>query len=270
VPVRDGRDFTPDDRADAPPVVVVNEAFARVAWPGERAVGRRLLGPGGGERRVYREVVGVVGATREDGLREDRRPAVYYPIRQVPAPLWQAVQNSSFLVARTSGDPLLLTKRVREVVAGVDRGIPVYSVRTMEQRMAEMTATARFNTQLLTTLGLVGLALAAVGIYGVIAYFVGRRTREIGVRMALGATPRRVLSLVVWQALRPTLAGVAIGALAALALARVLESQLYGVRPADPLTFAGVAALLVLAAALAAAIPARAAARVDPRAALGS
>jgi putative ABC transport system permease protein len=269
IPVLTGRDFSADDRAGTTPVVVVNEAFARLAWPGERVVGRKLLGPGGDSgRRVYREVVGVVGATKEDGLREASRPAVYYAIRQVPTSLWASGQNSSFLVARTAVDPLSITQSVQQVVSGVDRGVPVYAVRSMEQRIAEMSAAARFNTQLLTALGGVGLLLAVVGIYGVVAYFVSGRTQEIGVRMALGASPHRVVALVVWQALRPTLVGLGVGCLAAIGAARVLASQLYGVGPGDPLTFAVVSALLLAASALAAAVPARAAAAIDPREAL--
>ena len=272
VPVRVGRDFSDRDDASAPKVAVVNEAFARLAWPGESAVGKRFLGPGdrGPDGPLLREVVGVVGDTREDGLREERRPAVYYPIRQVSPPLWGAVQNSMFLVARTGVDPRGITKSVQAVVTNLDRGLPVFGVRSMEERMAELLATARFTTQLLTTLGVVGLLLALVGIYGVVAYVVSLRTREIGVRVALGASPARVVALVVAQGLRPVLAGVALGAVAAAAVTNVLASQLFGVGSTDPLTFVAVSVLVAAAAALAAALPARKAARIDPVTVLGA
>jgi predicted permease len=272
VPVRSGRDFSDRDDASAPKVAIVNEAFARLAWPGEAAVGKRFLGPGdrGTGGPLLREVVGVVGDTREDGLREERPPAVYYPIRQVSPPLWGAVQNSMFLVARTGADPRGITKSVQAVVTGIDRGLPVFGVRSMEERMAELLATARFTTQLLTTLGVVGLLLALVGIYGVVAYVVSLRTREIGVRVALGASPKQVVALVVAQGMRPVLAGVALGAVAAAGVTSVLSSQLFGVGSTDPLTFIAVSAMVAAAAALAAALPARRAARIDPVTVLGA
>ena len=213
---------------------------------------------------MLREVIGVVGNTREDGLREDSRPAVYYPIRQVSPALWASVQNSMYLVARTGTDPRAITKSVQDVVARIDRGLPVFGVRSMEERMAEMLATARFTTQLLAALGGVGLLLAVVGIHGVVGYLVSLRTREIGVRVALGATPSRVVALIVRQGMWPVLRGVALGIVVAAGVTRVLASQLYGVGATDPLTFVGVAAVVALVAALTAALPARRAARVDP------
>jgi putative ABC transport system permease protein len=272
VSVNAGRDFSDRDAASSPPVAIVNEAFARLAWGDTRVLGKRLLGPGGNgpNGRIYREIVGVVADMREDGVREEPRPAVYYPLRQVPLPLWGATQNAAFLVARTGVDPLSITDDVQRAVSSIDRGVPVYAVRSMEQRMAEMLGTGRFNTMLLATLGVVGLLLATVGVYGVIAHLVGLRRQEIGVRMALGATPMQVVALVVGQGLRPVLIGIAVGAGAAVFLTRVLASQLFGVAPTDPLTFAGVALALIVAAAAAAAIPARSAARVDPRTVLGT
>jgi putative ABC transport system permease protein len=272
VPIRAGRDFSERDDATSPKVAIVNEAFAKLAWPGESVVGKRFLGPGdrGPDGPVLREIVGVVADTREDGLREEQRPAVYYPIRQVSPPLWGAVQNSMFVVARTGMDPRGITTSVQAVVTGIDRGLPVFGVRSMEERMAEMLATARFTTQLLTTLGLVGLLLAIVGIYGVVAYVVSLRTREIGVRVALGASPARVVALVVRQGMRPVMVGVALGAVAAAAVTHVLSSQLFGVGSTDPVTFVSVAAIVAAAATLAAALPARRAARIDPVTVLGA
>jgi predicted permease len=267
IPLRRGRDFTDRDDAAAPKVIIVNESFAQRAWPGESPIGKRVYGPGeatSSERTLW-EVVGIAADTHEDGLREERRPAIFYPLEQVPPILWDAMQRSMFIIARTSGDPLAITKSVQNAVMGVDRTLPVFSIRSMEQRMSESLATARFNTQLLTVLGTIGLVLAVVGIYGVIGYFVTQRTQEIGVRVALGATPRDILALVVGQGMRPVLLGIALGAAAAAAATRVLASQLYGIGRTDPLTFAGVALVLALAAVVASVIPARRAAKVDPK-----
>ena len=271
IPLRRGRAFTDRDDASAPEVVVVNEAFARLAWPGEDAIGKRLYGAGGSERGpIARQVVGVVGATHEDGLREDRRPAMYIPLRQVPPVLWQSVQNSMFIVARTAVDPAAVTRGIQDAVLAVDPGVPLNGVSSIEERMAESLATERFNTRLLTALGIVGLILAVVGIYGVIAYFVSQRAHEIGVRMALGATAADVVTLVVSQGLRPVGAGIALGAAGAGVATRLLAGQLYGVAATDPVAFATVVGLVAAAAVVAAALPARRAARVDPKRVLGS
>ncbi len=157
---------------------------------------------------------------------------------------------------------------MRQAALRVDPRLPVYDVATMDEIRASWTATTRFNMLLLTTLGVIGLVLAAVGIYGVIAYFVNQRTQEIGLRMALGATEKRVLAMVTWQALRPVLFGLAVGVAGAVAASRVLSSLLYGVTATDPATFAGVLVVLAAAALLASWVPARRAARVDPTRAL--
>ena len=266
IPLREGRDVSDGDDTDAPSVVVVNEAFARVAWPGERAVGKRLFGGGGGT--VPREVVGVVGSTREDGLREAPRPAIYVPYRQAPPVLWEGVQNSMFLVARTAVAPHAITREIEDAVSAVDRDVPVSQAHSLEERIAEQLATVRFNRRLLVALGVVGLLLAVVGIHGVISYFVGTRAREIGVRMALGATQGRIVAQVVGHGLRPVLVGIVVGALAAAVASRALASQLFGVGTTDPIAFLAAAAAVAIVAALVAALPARRAARLDPRRAL--
>jgi predicted permease len=271
IPLRAGRDFTDRDVAGAPCALIINEAAARTAWPNEPAVGQRMPGIGNAQgERPSCEIVGVVGDVRDDGLREPLRAALYWPAAQTPPVLWNAMQRSMFIVARTTGSPLGVTRTVQEAVMRVDRTVPVFSVRSMEQLMARSLAGARFNTLLLTVLGAIGLMLAAVGIYGVIAYFVSQRRQEIGVRMALGATPRRVLTLVVGQGIRPVLIGIALGSAASIAVTRVLASQLYGITATDPLTFIGVALVLALIALAASAIPARRATRVDPREALSA
>ena len=171
---------------------------------------------------------------------------------------------------RGERDPLALVEPLRAAVAGVDRDLPIFDVRTMDQRLARTLATARFNTLLLTLLGAVGLVLAATGIYGVVAYFVGQRTQEIGVRIALGATTASVVRLVVVQAMRPIAIGTGIGLAAAAAATRVLASQLVGVAPTDPLTIAAVVVVLLGSAVVASVVPARHAASIDPTRALQS
>ena len=173
-----------------------------------------------------------------------------------------------YIVVRTGGSPAALTQSLRSAVARIDPDLPVFDVRMMDERLADALATERFNTLLLTILGVVGLLLAASGIYGVIAYFVSQRTQEIGVRMALGATPGSVVRLILSQSLRPVAVGAAIGVVAALAASRVLTAQLFGVSRTDPLTTAAVVAVLAAVALIASVVPARRAASIEPTRAL--
>ncbi len=175
-----------------------------------------------------------------------------------------------YVVARTEGDTAALVSPLRSMVARVDRELPLYDVRPMDQRLAGTLETARFNTLLLSVLGGIGLLLAASGIYGVIAYFVSQRTQEIGVRIALGASTASVVRLILAQAMRPVALGAAIGIVAALAASRVLASQLFNVSRTDPVTIGAVVAALVGVALVASAVPARRAAAVDPTRALQS
>jgi ABC-type antimicrobial peptide transport system permease subunit len=174
------------------------------------------------------------------------------------------------VVVRTTGDPAALGKPLSAAVTRVDRDLPLFDMRTMEQRLSGTLATSRFNTLLLSLLGAIGLLLAASGIYGVIAYFVSQRTQEIGVRIALGASTGNVVRMILGQALRPVAIGAAIGVVAALAASRVIASQLFGVSRTDPLTIAAVVATLIGVALVASAVPARRAAAVDPTRALQS
>ena len=217
---------------------------------------------------TWKEVVGVAGDVRADGLAREAPPEFYLPLGQEPAPAWEWLQRTLTVVARVEGDPAAFVNPVREAVRRVDPALPVYAVETLEERLAESLAQARFNTALLSALGAVGLALAAVGIYGVIAYFVRQRTPEIGLRIALGATGADVLGLVMRQALAPVLLGLGLGVAAAIAATRLLAGLLYGVAPTDAATFAAVVLGLFAAAALASYLPARRAARVDPTQAL--
>ena len=269
IPIKQGRDFDDRDVAGAPCVLIVNETGARTAWPNESAIGKGIPGVRGptGERQRC-TVIGIVGDAHDDGLREPVRPQLYYASAQAPVVLWRAMQRSMFIVARTTGDPRTMTKQLQAAVARVDPTLPLFNVRSMDERLSRSLATGRFNTLLLTTLGVVGLVLAAVGIYGVVAYFVTQRTGEIGLRMALGATPGRVVRLVVGQGMRPVVLGIVVGAALAVAASRLLGSLVFGIGTTDPVTFALVPVVLAGVAFLASVVPARRATRVEPTQAL--
>jgi predicted permease len=271
IPVKQGRDFDDRDVAASPCVLVVNEAAAKKAWPNENPLGKRIPGPrdASGQRTMC-SVVGVVGDAHDDGLREPVRPQIYFAAAQAPAAFWNAMQRSMFILARTAGDPRAMTKQLQSAVGRVDPTLPMFDVRSMEERISASLATGRFNTMLLTTLGAIGLLLAAVGIYGVVAYFVTQRTGEIGLRMALGATPGRVLRLVVGQGMRPVVLGIVIGVALAGAASRLLASLVFGVGTRDPVTFVAVPAVLAVVAIAASVVPARRAVRVEPTKALQS
>jgi ABC-type antimicrobial peptide transport system permease subunit len=256
IPVLKGRTFTDHDDERAPKVAVVNETLARHMWPGEDAVGKQL--PLIDEELT---VIGVVGNTRHEGLSQDVKAEIYVPYLQ-------EAQNSMQLALRTVAEPASLVSAVRGEIAAIDPGQPIYQVATLEQTLSNSVAPRRFNMLLLGIFAFIALALATVGIYGVMAFSVTLRTHEIGIRMALGAERRDVLGLVVREALRLTLVGILLGVAGAWALTRLLTSFLYDVRPTDPLTFLVVPAGLVAVAILASYIPARRAAKVDPMVAL--
>src|SRR6185295_2145597 len=270
IPILRGRSFTSADRRGAQKVMIVSETLAATLFPGQDPIGRRVSccegGPDGGPD--YKLVIGVAADLRSRGLAEDVYPEFYLPIAQAPSAAWDWVQRSMYIVARTGGKPEAAIPTLRRITAAIDPDVPLYDVLTMDQRMAESLATARFNTLLLTILGCFGLLLAAGGIYGVAAYFVTQRTAEIGVRMALGATRRDVLKLVLWRAILPVAAGVLLGLGASAAATRVLAASLVGVGPTDPLTLAAVILVLVATALLASVFPARRAASVEPTRAL--
>jgi putative ABC transport system permease protein len=270
VPLRSGRAFTEEDRRAAPRVMIVNETLARAAWPGEDPIGKRIACcEGAPDQPVWKTVVGVAADVRSRGPAAEPRPEFYLPMDQVPEEAWAWIQRTMTLMVRAEGvSAAALTPALRQAVREVDPTLPVYNVATMSERLRDSTAQARFNTLLLSALGGVGLLLAAVGIYGVIAYFVAQRTREIGVRMALGATGRDVLGLVLRQGMAAVLAGVAVGIPSALMAGRALQAMLYGVGSGDPLTLVTVVAVLLLVALLASALPARRAVRVQPTEAL--
>ena len=236
IPIVRGRGFSDQDRRGAPKVMIVSAAFAAEAYHGQDPIGKRVVccesGPNG--TPDWKIVIGVAGDVRTDGPSVAPAPEFYLPIAQAPPAAWEWVQRSMYVVVRTGGSPAALTQSLRAAVARIDPDLPVFDVRMMDERLADALATERFNTLLLTILGVVGLLLAASGIYGVIAYFVSQRTQEIGVRMALGATPGSVVRLILSQSLRPVAVGAAIGVVAALAASRVLTAQLFGVSRTVP------------------------------------
>jgi len=271
IPVKQGRDFDDRDVANAPCSIIVNEAAAKKAWPNEVAIGKRIPGMRGADgNRVMCSVVGVVGDAHDDGLREAVRPQLYFAAAQTPAALWNAMQRSMFVIAKTSAEPGTMTKQLQAAVGRVDPTLPLFNIRSMDERLSASLASGAFNTMLLTMLGVIGLVLAAVGIYGVVAYFVTQRTGEIGLRMALGATPKQVLRLVVGQGMRPVILGIVAGAAIAAAGSRLLSSLVFGIGTNDPVTFALVPVVLAAVAFAASIIPARRATRVEPTKALQS
>ena len=269
VTLKRGRFITPQDDERAPIVVDIDDVFARTYFPHENPVGKRINLV---TFNVQAEIVGVVGHVKQWGLDADPKSAIEaqfdYPFMQVPEKLMPLMATVVAVVLRTEGDPTAVMGDVRRAVAEIDSREAVYSVQTMDEVISNSFAARRLSMLLLGIFAVLALVLACVGIYGVISYLVGQRTREIGVRMALGAQPGDVLRLVIGHGTKMALIGVAVGIFAALGLTRLMANQLFGVSARDPLTFAGVAVLLVIVAVVASYIPARRAMRVDPMVAL--
>ncbi len=261
IPLLRGRVFTEQDAAGAPRVVIINEAIARRYFPNEDPIGKQIKIGRYMEANPLHTVVGIVGNIKHRGLDFEFEPEFYYPYPQTPI-------GFSSIVARTQGDPLSLTAAVRNAVLEVDREQPLARVRTMEMAISDSVTQRRLNMILLGIFGALALALAAVGIYGVMSYMVTQRTREIGIRMALGARRRDVLKSVVGQGMSLAASGVGIGLLGAFLATRLMETLLFGVKPTDPATFGGIALLLLGVAFFACLIPARRATKVDPMVAL--
>ncbi|MEN3332077.1 MAG: hypothetical protein V7641_1442 [Blastocatellia bacterium] len=261
IPLLRGRFFNEHDTAKSPPIVVISEAAAQSYWPGEDALGKRLSIGLSDDQGGWRQVVGIVQSTRNAGLDQPQRPHLYMPVEQFPSP-------ANFLLVRSALPSANLARAVREEVAAVDKDQPVFLTASLQDWVADSLARRRFSMLLLGLFGMLALGLAGVGVYGVVSYAVAQRTREIGIRMALGATTRGVLRLVVRQGMMPVLLGVFIGLSGAFALAGLLRSLLFGVSATDPLTFTLVAGLLGSVALLACYLPARRATKVDPMIAL--
>ncbi|HEV2691204.1 MAG TPA: FtsX-like permease family protein, partial [Bryobacteraceae bacterium] len=254
IPLRKGRFFTDQDKADRPLVVIINETLARRYWPdGSDPIGQHLRL----SARFIPEIVGVVGDVKDFALNKQTSPAMYTSYLQIP-------EQKMSLVVRTVGDPASMIRAVKDQVWAVDKDQPMYKIRSMEQVISESQSSSRFTLVLLAIFAAVALGLAAVGIYGVISYAVTQRTREIGIRIALGADRQDVLRLVVGQGAGLAMTGVAIGLAGAFALTRVISTLLYGVSATDPWIFGIAAVFLAGVAMMASYVPARRAVKVDP------
>jgi predicted permease len=255
IPLRSGRFFNEEDLVGKTPVVIIDEFMAGQLWPGQDAVGKRIHMV---ESEVpWLTVAGVVGRVKHESLDSDPRIAFYLPQTQYPS-------RAMTVVMRSQGDPSTLSPSVKKELRGIDTDLPMYSVRTMDERVEESLARRRFSMLLLGIFAGMALVLATIGIYGVMAYLVNQGTREIGIRMAIGATQREIVRLVVFQGMTLAITGVAAGLAAAFVFTRLMRSLLFGISSADPVTFAGISLLLTLVALLATYIPARRAARIDP------
>ena len=253
----EGRDVDERDTRTAPRVAIVDARMAQEMWPGTSPVGRRIRLGGANSTSPWVTVVGVADRVKQDALDADSRIAVYVPHAQYPA-------RAMTIVARASGTAVMMAPDVRQAIRAFDPDVPVYNVRSMESRVSESLARRRFAALLFSCFAIVAVLLAAVGVYGVIAYVVSEGTRELGIRLALGASPRQILAMIMRQGmLTATWGGLAGGAAAAL-LARFIRALLFEVRIADPITLAAVALLLVGVAFTATIVPARRAARIDP------
>ncbi len=268
IPLLKGRYFADDDRKGSQGVAIIDENLAKAYWPNQDAIGKQIRNSSTGP---WSTIVGVVGNIRFTTLAGDEQSAgismssgkgsYYYPVYQSNAP-------SGYLIAKTSGSTTAGEAAIRQAVHDLDANLPVSEMETMDARIAESLGPQRFATNLLAVFAGLAILLAAVGLYGLISYSVTERTNEIGIRMALGARPVDVLRMVLTQGAKLALAGAAAGIIAGLVLMRAMQSVLYGVSAADPLSFAGAAVLLLLVALLACYIPARRATRVDPMIAL--
>jgi predicted permease len=260
IPLLAGRVFTERDNTTSPHVVVINQTLARTFWPNENPLGQRITMKDWGPP-LTGEIVGVVGDIKTNGLDEQVGSMIYWSY-------YQFGQIFNSVVVRTESDPLLMVTAVKRRIWSVDKDQPVSQIRTMDQVFSESLERRRLYVVLFVVFACVALLLAAAGIYGVVSYSVTQRTREMGIRVALGAERMDILRIIVLQAAKLALAGELVGILVALAVTRLMTSMLFGITAVDPRTFAGVALLLSVVAFLACYIPARRAMRVDPMVAL--
>jgi len=271
VPLKAGRDFAPQDTRDHTLVTIVNETLARTMWPGENPIGKRFAccesGPKGHMDPVWHEVVGMVADVRAWGLDHQIQPEFYMPLAQMPPSAWDWIGRTMDLVVRTRGGVIPIHE-LQSTVASVAPAVPIYRLSTMQQKISSTLERSHFDTFLLAIFATTALLLSSVGIYGVLSYMVAQRTRDIGIRMALGASQAQIVCDVLGFGVRLAGIGLAIGLVAALAATRLLSSLLYGVRPTDAVTFAAVSLILLVVALIASCLPARRATRVDPIVAL--
>jgi predicted lysophospholipase L1 biosynthesis ABC-type transport system permease subunit len=246
-------------------VAVINETTARLYWSGEDPIGKTI--------RYYPQetspsiqIVGIVGDVRSIGPSDPAPPTLYVPLSQSPRPQYEG--RAMTFIVRASGNPTAITPSARSAVASVDAGLPLASVRPMSEIVSEASGQPRFTTLVMSFFAIIAIFLAALGLYGILAYSVEQRVREIGVRVALGANKREIFRLIIGNGMRLALVGVAVGVPSALALTRLMKGMLLGVTSADPLTYIAVVGMLLISALLASYLPARRATRVDPIVAL--
>jgi putative ABC transport system permease protein len=270
IPIQRGRDFTAQDTGSSPLVIIINETMARRYFPNDEPVGKRITVDFVPDERP-REIVAVVGDTRTNRLQQAPEPTMYVPHGQ-QTPRWMGPQWNDragmYFVLRTAEDPLKLVETVKRGVAEIDLVRPATNFRTVEQYLSQQTQYLRLYILLLGIFGGIAAVLAAIGIYGIMAYSVAERTREIGIRMALGAARGDVLKMVMRHALILVGIGWAVGLAGAFALTRLISSGLYGVTATDPATYAGISLLLIAVAVIACLIPTMRALQVDPTIAL--
>ncbi len=271
IPLKAGRDFTPQDTREKTLVTVVNETLASTMWPGENPIGKRFACCETGAKApgdpVWHEVVGVVGDVRAGGLDRQVQPEFYLPMAQMPSSAWDWIGRTMDLVVRTQF-AAVPARELQAAVASVAPGVPIYQLSTMQQKIAGTLQRSHFDTFLLSIFAATALLLSSIGIYGVMSYVVAQRTRDIGIRVALGATQAQILRDVLGYGMRLTIAGLALGLAGASAGTRLLSQLLYGVRSTDAITFALASLLLCAVALLASYVPARRATHVDPIVAL--
>jgi putative ABC transport system permease protein len=258
-----GRDFNSGDMRTSPRVFIVNEAFARKVFGSLEVIGKRLSNDKESGHDIWGEIVGITGDVREARAGDEPvKPEIYTPFSQARS------AAGIFMVVRTQPNPLAVVSAIQDRIWTLDKNRPVTAIKTMDKQIAEDNATPKSQSVLLGIFGGLGFVLALIGVYGVMSYIVSQQTREIGIRMALGAAPSQVLRLVISHGLKLTLAGVAIGLATSFALTRLIRSLLFGISPTDPLTLMTVAISLTIVAIAACAIPARRAMTVDPMIAL--
>jgi predicted permease len=262
IPLLNGREFSEADTAASPKVAIINEAMARRYFAGRDPMGLHFGFGGEKDFKLDTEIIGVVKDSKNVDVKKATRPFVFLPYSQ------SAHFGNATFYARTNQDPVTLTATVRNLIAGFDSNLPVYGVKTLTAQVDEIMFTDRLVTIFSLCLGLLASLLAAVGLYGVMAYVVARRTREIGIRMALGATQKNVAWMILREIIGMLAAGLGIGLIAAYGIGRVVESQLFGVKAGDPVVFVVAAGLLAAVALLAGWLPSRKAANVDPMVAL--
>jgi putative ABC transport system permease protein len=266
IAMKQGRNFVASDDANAAPVAIINETMARQYWPDSGALGKRFKIGGPNSPQPWRTIVGIVADVRQMGMDKPVKAEMYFPYKQMAS--FGGYNSPRDLVFRTSVAPASLAAAVRREIHAVDPSLPVSNVQTMDEILGEETAPRELGMMLLTAFSGLALLLSALGIYGVLSYFVAQHTPEIGVQMALGAQSGNILGVVLKKGVVLAVAGVGIGWVGAFGVTRLMQSLLFEVSATDPLTFAAVAAVLILVALLASYQPARRAMKVDPIVAL--